>query len=145
MLVVLIVLGLPCCRAPGRSLALAPARRAVVSLVAGLSLAVASANVVFRDVEHLVSAALLPWFFLTPILVLDREAPRRSRTAPPLKELLDWGNPTTPPIEALRAPLYAGPLPRWPDVAYPSSPPQPRSRSAPGSSRRVDDRIAVEL
>src|SRR5437868_15100934 len=39
-----------------------PLAALVVCLVAGLALAVASANVVFRDVEHLVSAALLPWF-----------------------------------------------------------------------------------
>ena len=36
--------------------------------VAGLALIVASLNVVLRDVEHLLAAALLPWFFLTPIL-----------------------------------------------------------------------------
>ncbi len=40
----------------------------VVALVAGLSLAVAAANVIFRDVEHIVAALLLPWFFLTPIM-----------------------------------------------------------------------------
>src|SRR5438105_2155932 len=45
-----------------------PLAALVVGFVAGLALAVASANVVFRDVEHLVSAALLPWFFLTPVL-----------------------------------------------------------------------------
>src|SRR4029453_9253153 len=39
-----------------------------VAFVAGVCLAIACANVLFRDVEHLVSAALLPWFFLTPIL-----------------------------------------------------------------------------
>ena len=34
---------------------------------AGLALVVACANVLFRDVEHIVAAVLLPWFFLTPI------------------------------------------------------------------------------
>ena len=40
-----------------------------VAFVAGLALAVASLNVVFRDVEFICSRhSLLPWFFLTPIL-----------------------------------------------------------------------------
>src|SRR4051794_34897792 len=40
----------------------------LVAVTGGLSLALASANVVYRDVEHLVPAALLPWFFSTPVL-----------------------------------------------------------------------------
>src|SRR5437016_11625880 len=39
---------------------------ALVGLTAGLALAVASANVVFRDVEHLIGALLLRSSFLTP-------------------------------------------------------------------------------
>src|SRR3954466_11769881 len=38
------------------------------ALVFGLGLLVASINVLFRDVEHILEAVLLPWFFLTPIL-----------------------------------------------------------------------------
>src|SRR5258708_6477879 len=45
-----------------------PLAVAVVLLVAGLALAVAAANAVFRDIEHLIPALLLPWFFLTPVL-----------------------------------------------------------------------------
>ena len=76
----------------------------IVGLVAGLALAIASANVIFRDVEHLVSAALLPWFFLTPVLwTFDQ-----FNGHPTLQEILRWGNPITPPIEAIRAPLYCG-------------------------------------
>src|SRR5207244_6810849 len=71
----------------------------VVGLVAGLALAVASVNAVFRDVEHLVSAALLPWFFLTPVLYsFELSAFDRHQT---VKEILRWGNPITPPIDAL--------------------------------------------
>src|SRR3954471_10352726 len=36
--------------------------------VAGVSLFAASLNVLFRDIEHILTAALLPWFFLTPIV-----------------------------------------------------------------------------
>ena len=34
----------------------------------GMALIVASLNVILRDVEHILAAALLPWFFLTPVL-----------------------------------------------------------------------------
>ena len=50
-------------------------RSCVVAFVAGVSLVVACANVVFRDVEHLVPAVLLPWFFLTPILYRLEDLP----------------------------------------------------------------------
>src|ERR671916_681786 len=47
----------------------------VVALVAGLALAVAAANAVFRDVEHIVGALLLPLFFLTPIFYAFEAVP----------------------------------------------------------------------
>ena len=50
----------------------------LIAFVAGLSLALACANVVFRDVEHLVTAALLPWFFLTPMLYSFDQLPGAS-------------------------------------------------------------------
>ena len=39
-----------------------------VALVAGVVADRRVLNVVLRDVEHILAAALLPWFFLTPIL-----------------------------------------------------------------------------
>ena len=36
--------------------------------VLGIALVVGCLNVLFRDVEHVMAAALLPWFFVTPIL-----------------------------------------------------------------------------
>ncbi len=38
------------------------------AFVAGFALTAACLNVLFRDVEHVLTAALLPWFFVTPIL-----------------------------------------------------------------------------
>ena len=53
----------------------------IVGFVAGLSLAVASLNAIYRDVEHIVAALLLPWFFLTPVLYsLDDDARARTTT-----------------------------------------------------------------
>ena len=109
--------------------------------VGGLALAIASANVIFRDVEHLVSAALLPWFFLTPVLwTFDQFAAH-----PTLQEILRWGNPVTPPIEAIRAPLYAGTLPHWTDVLYTVGVTAAALAFGAWVFSRVDDRIAVEL
>ena len=120
-----------------------PLAMLVVGLVAGLALAIASANVVFRDVEHLISAALLPWFFLTPVLYsLELSAFESHHT---VKEVLRWGNPITPPIEALRAPLYLGRLPHWTDVLYLVGVTAAALALGAWVFSRVDDRIAVEL
>jgi ABC-type polysaccharide/polyol phosphate export permease len=113
----------------------------IVAFVAGLALAIASANVVFRDVEHLISAALLPWFFLTPVLWTFDQFDRH----PTLQEILRWGNPVTPPIEAIRAPLYAGTLPHWTDVLYTVGVTAAALAFGAWVFSRVDDRIAVEL
>src|SRR5207247_9450851 len=39
----------------------------LVALAGGIALVLATLTVVFRDVEHLLTAILLPWFFLTPV------------------------------------------------------------------------------
>ncbi len=66
IVLVLCVLVLPRARASAW-LAL-PLGALFVLFVAGLALAVASANAVFRDIEFVVAAILLPLFFLTPVL-----------------------------------------------------------------------------
>ena len=88
-----------------------------VVFVAGLALAVASLNAIFRDVEFVVTAALLPWFFLTPVLYQLDDLPGAA-DRPWLVDLLHWGNPVTPAVEAYRAPLYAGELPSAGDAIY---------------------------
>lgn len=114
----------------------------VIGLVGGLALAIASANVVFRDVEHLITAALLPWFFLTPVLYsIDTSFGAH----PTLRQVLRWGNPITPPIEALRGPLYYGRLPHWTDVLYLVCATAAALALGAWVFSRVDDRIAVEL
>ena len=58
-----------------------PIGAVIVLFVSGLSLAVASANAIYRDIEFVVAALLLPLFFLTPILYsLDNLPGRRRRT-----------------------------------------------------------------
>src|SRR5438876_904683 len=80
-----------------------PLAALLVCFAAGVALTLACLNVLYRDVEHLVAALLLPWFFLTPIVYSLSQFHH-----PRLTEVLRYANPITPPIEALRAPLWAG-------------------------------------
>ena len=117
----------------------------VICFVAGLALAIASANVVFRDVEHITQAVLLPWFFLTPLVYSLDKLPGGLSHHHVLKEILRWGNPATPVIEAFRRPLYAGELPRLWDVVYLAGAALVSLALGAFVFKRVDDRIAVEL
>ncbi|HET9506519.1 MAG TPA: ABC transporter permease, partial [Gaiellaceae bacterium] len=82
----------------------------VVALVAGVALAIASLNALYRDVEHLVAALLLPWFFLTPVLYSLETIPGVSEH-PRLVDLIHYGNFLAPAVEALRDPIFFGELP----------------------------------
>jgi ABC-type polysaccharide/polyol phosphate export permease len=145
MLAIVIVLSLVYVPAARDTVWLAPPLAAlVVLLVAGLALAVAAANAVLRDVEHLVAALLLPWFFLTPVLYsLDRIP--GAKTHPWLERLIHWGNPLTPAIEALRAPLFFGHAPRAADAIYLVVAAVAALALGAFVFTRVDDRIAVEV
>src|SRR5207244_9640949 len=74
-----------------------PLGLAVVAITCGLALAIASLNVLFRDVEFLVSALLLPLFFLTPVLypLSDPQIARRDWVL----DSIHWGNPLSPVVE----------------------------------------------
>jgi lipopolysaccharide transport system permease protein len=116
----------------------------VVALVAGVALAVSSANVVFRDVEHVVTALLLPWFFLTPIIIPLTSLPGAAGRYHGLVQALRYVNFMTPPIEAMRDPLL-GRLPRAGDVVYLCVAAVAALALGAWAFSRVDDRIAVEL
>jgi ABC-type polysaccharide/polyol phosphate export permease len=116
-----------------------------VAFVAGVSLAIACANVLYRDVEHLVSAALLPWFFLTPILYRLEDLPGGVKQYDWVVTILRWVNPVTPAIEALRAPLFYGKLPNAWDVVYVLAEAAIALGVGAWVFSRVDDQIAVEL
>jgi ABC-type polysaccharide/polyol phosphate export permease len=81
--------------------------------VLGLGLAVAILHAYFRDVAPILSAVLLPWFFITPIFFRPTDFPGLDER-PWLGELLRWGNPIAPFIEGVRDVVYDG---RWPSVA----------------------------
>ena len=118
-----------------------PLGAALVALTAGLALAVASANVVFRDVEHLIGALLLPWFFLTPILWIPSAFHRYHG----LVHVLHWVNFVTPPVDAIRDPLFFGRLPHVGDVVYLCVAGVVSLAFGAWLFSRVDDQIAVEL
>jgi lipopolysaccharide transport system permease protein len=113
----------------------------VIGLVSGLSLAVACLNVLYRDVEHLVSALLLPWFFLTPILYTSESLPGYERVV----DVLHWANPIAPAVTALRDPLFFGVLPSLADTLYLIVSAAAALGLGAWVFSRADDRIAVEL
>jgi len=79
-----------------------PIAAALICLVLGLAWILAVANVYYRDVEHLLAVAFLPWFFLTPVLYgLEQFTAADSHRW--LILLMRYGNPVTPYVESVRA------------------------------------------
>lgn len=113
-------------------------------IVAGASLAIASLNAIFRDVEHLLAALLLPWFFLTPILYSLGDLPGVD-DYPIAGFALHWVNFLTPPIEAMRAVLFNGDLPAAGDLVYTIVGAAVALVAGAFVFSRSDDRIAVEV
>jgi homopolymeric O-antigen transport system permease protein len=116
-----------------------------LGLVAGVALIVASLNVVYRDIEHILAAALLPWFFLTPILWNFAQLPASVKRHETLLEVLRWGNFVCPPIYAVRDTLWLGAAPRAADVIYLAVAAGAALALGAYVFGRVDDRIAIEL
>jgi ABC-type polysaccharide/polyol phosphate export permease len=115
----------------------------VVALACGLALAIACLDVLFRDIEFLVAALLLPLFFLTPVLYPLDSATISSHHK--VVDVIHWGNPLAPGIEALRDPLFYGRMPRVADVVYVVVAGIAALALGAFVFRRVDDQIAVEV
>jgi lipopolysaccharide transport system permease protein len=114
-----------------------------VGVVCGIALATASLNVLFRDVEFIVAALLVPLFFLTPILYpLISSQLGNHQTA---VQFIHWANPLSPGIEAVRAPLFSGTLPRWTDALYLVVACAVALALGALVFRSVDDQIAIEV
>jgi lipopolysaccharide transport system permease protein len=86
-------------------------------LVLGFSLAVSALHAHYRDVEPVLGAALLPWFFLTPIFfrVDDLPGVGEHQWA---GDLLEWANPLAPFVEAMRDLLFTGAAPSLGHLGY---------------------------
>lgn len=87
------------------------------AFVLGLSLMVSVLHAYYRDVEPILSAMLLPWFFLSPIFFQPERLPGvvGNEWA---RIMLKWVNPVAPFIEATRSVLYAGTAPMWKTLVY---------------------------
>jgi ABC-type polysaccharide/polyol phosphate export permease len=116
-----------------------------VAEVAGLALVAACLNVLFRDVEHVLTAALLPWFFVTPILWSASTLGPRLASHQRLLDVLHWVNPVAPPIFAIRDAMWSGHLPHAADVIYLVVAAAVALAAGAAVFSAVDDRIAVEL
>jgi lipopolysaccharide transport system permease protein len=86
-------------------------------LVLGLSLAISVLHAHFRDVEPVLAAALLPWFFITPIFLRVDDLPGVSER-PWLGDLLEWANPVAPFVDSVREIVYAGAAPSVGQLVY---------------------------
>ena len=109
----------------------------------GLACLLATANVFFRDVSHLVNVVLLPLFFMTPVFYSLDNFPRQ----PPewVILLLRYGNPITPYIEAIRATALEGQVPGFTLIAYCVIVAPVMALLGIVVLRRNDEKFAVEL
>jgi len=82
----------------------------------GLACILATLNVFYRDVSHLITVVILPLFFMTPVFYSLDNFPRQ----PPhwVIDILRYGNPITPYIESIRAVALQGTIPGVTLVAY---------------------------
>jgi len=116
----------------------------VVCLTAGISLAVAALNALYRDVEHVVAALLLPLFFLTPVLYSLESIPG-VRDQPRLIDAIHYGNFLAPAVEAMRDPIFFGRVPAAGDAVYLAVSALVALVLGSYVFGRVDDRVAVEV
>ena len=87
---------------------------ALFAFVLGFALAVSVLHAYFRDVAPILSAALLPWFFVSPIFF----RPERITDQPEARFALEWLNPIAPFIGAVRDVVYGGIAPGGAELAY---------------------------
>jgi lipopolysaccharide transport system permease protein len=116
----------------------------LAALVTGFAIVLASTTVIFRDVEHLLATVLLPWFILTPIFFPWDEMPGINEH-PKLANVLYYGNPVAPFVEAIRDPLFFGRLPALSDVVYVFAVALGALLAAAFVFRRIDDQLAAQL
>jgi lipopolysaccharide transport system permease protein len=86
--------------------------------VLGCALIVAVLHAYYRDVAPILTAALLPWFFLSPIFYEPDRSIAFVAQHPAVATLLNWFNPMAPFIQGLRDILYYGTAPDLGRLAY---------------------------
>jgi lipopolysaccharide transport system permease protein len=86
-------------------------------LVLGFSFGVSILHAHYRDVEPVLAALLLPWFFITPIFLRVEDFPG-AESHQWVADLLEWANPVAPFVDSLRQIVYAGAAPSAGQMAY---------------------------
>lgn len=97
--------------------ALIPFTLFLVAFTCGLGLALAGLNVYLRDVEHIVGAIGMPWFFATPIFYTFESMPSANVSGTVLK-VLYFGNPITPFLSSIRQIMFYGSMPTMGSWVY---------------------------
>lgn len=121
-----------------------PIFAAFLCLTLGLAWILATVNVFFRDVEHLVGVLFLPWFFLTPIFYALEQLPG-AVAHPWLIHLLRYGNPVTPYVEGIRGTILQGVVPGPALLVYIFVAGPLVALAGLWVIQRYEDRFAVEL
>jgi lipopolysaccharide transport system permease protein len=116
----------------------------LVALASGLAVVVAGATVIFRDVEHLLTTILVPWFILTPIFYTFDLLPGFADNEV-LANVLYYGNFMAPTVEAIRDPIFFGELPAAGDVVYVVGVALGSLALGAWVFARLDDRLAASL
>lgn len=117
--VAMLVIALPLCIWQGNGsllplLALPGFLLLTLMLTLGLGMLLGAVNVYFRDVQHIIEAIGVPWFFLTPIFYSYGTLPETAQQYPLVIDILHWGNPISPFVICVQDILFFG---QWPPVA----------------------------
>lgn len=83
----------------------------ILLLTTGVSLILATFNVLFRDIRFIIPLLLQIWLYLTPIIYSSEAIPQKFK-------FLYWLNPLAPLIETFRQITVYGQNPRVFDLAY---------------------------
>jgi ABC-type polysaccharide/polyol phosphate export permease len=83
--------------------------------VLGCALLVSVLHAYYRDVSPILTAALLPWFFITPIFF---QLSTLLKHHPAVRALLDWVNPLSPFVQLMRGILWGGGGVTWERLLY---------------------------
>jgi lipopolysaccharide transport system permease protein len=98
-------------------LLLIPVTACLFAFTLGLALIAATAHAYYRDVQPIVTAALLPWFFVSGVLFRLESLPGLA-SHHWIEPVLRWANPVAPFIEAVRDVLYDGRAPSGAVLLY---------------------------
>jgi lipopolysaccharide transport system permease protein len=84
------------------------------AFILGFAFAVSILHAYFRDVAPILSAALLPWFFISPIFFRPESITHQESA----RFVLEWVNPIAPYIGAIRDVIYGGHAPSGAELVY---------------------------